>query len=117
MNDIERKMHDALNKLAKWRTVFASWQLGTRSREDAECQAVKDHRELSMLTRAEVTAVVSVLINKGLVTREELQSAITQECEFIDKAYEKRFPGFSTSLTGVHIKMPEAAETTKNWRP
>lgn len=33
---------DWLQRLGKWRTVFASWQLGTRSKNDPEAQAVRD---------------------------------------------------------------------------
>ena len=33
----------ALNVLAKWRTLLAGWQLGTRPKGDPECDAVSDH--------------------------------------------------------------------------
>jgi hypothetical protein len=33
----------ALQKLAKWRLIFAGWQLGTRLKGDPECDAVRDH--------------------------------------------------------------------------
>src|SRR5438067_1656730 len=39
----------ALNRLTKWRSVFCGWQLGTRSSTDPEAQAVRDHREATML--------------------------------------------------------------------
>ena len=105
----------ALNKLAKWRTVFASWQLGTRSDTDPECKAVKDHREATILLRAEVTALTGLMLRKGLATQEELQEAILEEATALDQAYERRFPGFSTSESGVHMKMPEAAETMRRF--
>jgi len=70
---LERKLSDALNKFAKWRTWFASWQLGTRSDHDGECSAVKDHREVTMLLRAEVNALTKVLIDKGVNDDHRLQ--------------------------------------------
>lgn len=58
MKTLEERLLAALNKLAKWRSVFAGWQLGTRLKEDPECQAVKDHREVTILLRAEVSALL-----------------------------------------------------------
>jgi hypothetical protein len=58
----------ALNILTKWRTIFAGWQLGTRPKGDPECDAVRDHRELSMILRAEVTAFTGLLREKGVFT-------------------------------------------------
>ena len=110
-------VNNVLQKLCKWRTVFAGWQLGTRSKEDPEAQAVRDHREVTMLLRAEVTALTSILIAKGVCTQEEFSLQVGIEAEYLDKAYEKKFPGFSTSLTGVEINVMEAAQTTKGWRP
>lgn len=61
MMDVNR----ILQKLCKWRSVFAGWQLGTRPDTDAECQAVRDHREVTMLMRAELSALTALLIEKG----------------------------------------------------
>jgi hypothetical protein len=104
---------DALNKLAKWRTVFASWQLGTRSDTDGECRAVKDHREVTILLRAEVTALTGLLIKKGLITAEQLDAAVQDEAGMLDRDYENKFPGFSTSQSGIHMQNPEALETIR----
>ena len=107
----------ALDKLAKWRSVFAGWQLGTRSDTDPECQAVRDHRELSMLMRAELTALFGVLIHKGIVTIEELQLEVADEAAALDKAYEKKFPGFKSTPDGMSVDVEVARETMKGWRP
>lgn len=109
--------HPILEKLTKWRNVFASWQLGTRDKEDPENQAVKDHRELTILLRAEMNAVTKLLLDKGAFTAEEFTLQVLEEALHLDKQYEAQFPGFSTSELGVYIKLPEALETTRNWRP
>jgi hypothetical protein len=62
---------DWLNRLAKWRTVFAGWQLGTRAKGDPESDAVRDHREATILQRAELTALTSLLIKKQIITAAE----------------------------------------------
>lgn len=104
---------EVLNKLAKWRNVFASWQLGTRSDTDGECRAVKDHRELSILLRAEVTALTGLLIKKGVITEAGFDAALMSEAGQLDQDYEQRFPGFSTDQAGVRMKLPEAGETMR----
>jgi hypothetical protein len=104
---------DILNKLAKWRNVFAAWQLGTRSNTDGECKAVKDHRELTILIRAELSALTSLLIKKGIITTDQFQAALTSEAGLLDQDYERKFPGFTTSQNGVHMQLPEAGDTMK----
>jgi len=113
MNSVE----SALNKLTKWRTVFAGWQLGTRSKGEPECDAVRDHRELSIVLRAEVTALVTLLIEKKVCTADEWATALEKEAIQLDKDYERRFPGFKTSEYGVDIDVLKAQDTTRGWKP
>ena len=110
---------DVLEKLCKWRSVFASWQLGTRLNTDDECNALKDHREVTILLRAEVNALTKVLLDKGIVTEDEWNNAVTEEAVYLDTRYEQKFPGFSTSLTGVDMDVARVRETMKrmNWKP
>jgi hypothetical protein len=109
---------DAMNKLAKWRTVLASWQLGTRLNTDAETNAVKDHREATLLLRAEVTALVIMLADKGVFTKPEFEEVLAREAELLDKSYERMFPGFRTDASGIIMDVEQARETMKrkNWR-
>lgn len=105
------EVYEVLNKLAKWRTVFASWQLGTRTDTDPECKAVKDHRECTIMLRAEVSALTQLLVDKGVLTVEEFQNQLIFEAGELDKHFQRAFPGFSVSQDGVNIAMPEAAKT------
>jgi hypothetical protein len=102
-----------LEKLTKWRNVFASWQLGTRPRDDGEIRALKDHRELTILLRAEVTALTGLLVESGVISAEDFAAALEDEAIQLDHDYEVRFPGFTTSLDGVSMQMPQAHETMK----
>lgn len=65
---------DALNRLAKWRTVFAGWQLGTRARGDPESDAVRDHREATIMLRAEVNALTA--LSSGRLAEMHYRSAL-----------------------------------------
>lgn len=88
----------ALNRLAKWRTVLAGWQLGTRAKGDPECDAVRDHREATLLLRVEVTALSQLLISKGVFTEQEWNEQIAAEAAYYSTALEKRFPGFTMGI-------------------
>lgn len=107
----------ALNKLTKWRNVFAGWQLGTRSVEDPECAAVRDHREVTILLRAESNVMLKLLVEKEIISLQEWHEAMTAEAKRLDDDYQKRFPGFRTTEYGLEINAALARDTTKGWRP
>jgi hypothetical protein len=108
---------DWINRVCKWRTVFAGWQLGSRPKGDPESDAVRDHRELSILMRCEISAIIAMLVEKGIVTAEELGERTNVEAEILSKVYEKAFPGFKAEEFGLSIDPKVAAETTKGWKP
>lgn len=110
-------MSSALNRLCKWRMVFTGWQLGTRAKGDPECDAVRDHRELSIICRAELTALTNLLIAKGVFTAQEHMAAVEAEAELLNKDYQRRFPGFRATDIGMDINTAIAADTMRGWRP
>jgi len=115
-HDLKQRCYDALNKLTKWRAVFAGWQLGTRSDSDPECKAVKDHREVTILLRVENTALLRLLVEKGIFTTEEFQQATIDEAELLNKDYEARFPGIKATDIGMQYDK-RAGETMRHWKP
>ncbi len=117
MANLSDKFRRASQRLAKWRSVFAGWQLGTRDEDDPECLAVRDHRETTILLRAELNAVIGLLVKKSVITGSEWLDALAAECELLNKDFESRFPGIHTTEYGVVFDMPEAAETMKSWKP
>lgn len=78
---------------------------------------MRDHRELTIMLRAEVTAIVSVLTTAGITTPEKFTRQVEIEARALDELFEQRFPGISTCEIGVNLKLPEAAETMRGWRP
>jgi hypothetical protein len=108
---------DWINRLAKWRTVFAGWQLGTRAKTDPECQAVRDHRESTMIQRAELSAISSLLIEKGVITEDEFLERLNLAAKDLEGLYQKRFPGAKADDTGLQIDVAVFRETTKSWKP
>ena len=108
---------DAVQRLCKWRNVFVSWQLGTRLKEDPVACAVRDHREVTILLRAEVSALTAMLVRKGVFTVDEFRQQLAEESEHLNKAYEQKFPGFTAELDGIHMQLPEAAATLRTFPP
>jgi hypothetical protein len=105
-----------LQRLTRWRAVFAGWQLGTRPLTDPETRAIRDHREVTMLMRAELSALVLMLIQKGVFTEAEYDEAYRVEAEFLEKSFERRFPGIKATDEGI-VMTPEAVETMRGWKP
>lgn len=105
----------AMEKFTKWRRVFAAWQTGNMTDNGPESKAIRDHRELSMLLRAEVNALTALLQLKGTFTDAEFAQQIIEETERLSKTFEEHFPGFKSSDYGMEITMPEAGETIKKW--
>jgi hypothetical protein len=108
------QLHESLNRLAKWRSLFAAWQLGTRSNTDPECAAVKDHREITILMRAELNGLVGLLVEKGVFTQEEFNEQMIEEAEHLNKVYSQRWPGAAATDMGMSYG-PEAAEWMKGF--
>ena len=106
----------ALNRLAKWRTLLAGWQLGTRPKGDPEGDAVRDHREATLIHRAELTALTGLLIRKGVFTEEEFSAEVETEADLLSESLSKRFPGVTATDHGLTIDR-RALPWMKGWKP
>jgi hypothetical protein len=116
----KKELRKILDKLVKWRSLLAGWQLGTRSDQDPECRAVRDHREVTLLLRAEVSALTGLLVKKNIISGQEWLDALYEEAMLLDQDMEKRFPGASTSELGLHFDLTRNAEIQswmKGWKP
>lgn len=107
----------ALNRLAKWRTIFTGWQLGTRSKFDPEAAAVRDAAESRLILRAEVSALVALLVQKEVITKEEWEAQLIFEADNLEGELERLFPGASASDEGMVLDPVVFAQTAKGWRP
>lgn len=167
-SELAQKCFNALNKATKWKSILTGWQVGSRPLGDPESDAVRDHREITILERleisalkqilvgvefsqeefnqaltiwsqgtdtskdgavqehravtislrVEISALIQVLFQKGILTLEDYQKALIQECEYLEMDYQKRFPGIESSDIGMHFyDVSKAAKTMKNWKP
>jgi hypothetical protein len=110
-------LHRSLNRLAKWRAHFAGWQLGTRPKGDPESDAVRDHREQTIILRAETTAIVGLLVKKGLITVDEFNDQLAEEADYLERAYQRRWPGAKASDDGMVYNPHEAFAWMQGWKP
>lgn len=108
--------HDALNRVAKWRTLLTGWQLGTRVKGDPEGDAVRDLQEARLLLRVEVSALAGLLIKKGVFTAFEWTEQLAFEAEALEALMEKRFPGIRATVDGLTIDLPAGMETMRRYR-
>jgi hypothetical protein len=109
----------ALNILAKWRALFAGWQLGTRPSTDPECNAIREHREATLLHRAELTAMGLALLDKKIITVREWERYLERAANDLCDALAARFPGVTANEHGLHIDPLEAQVwmTDMHWLP
>lgn len=107
----------ALNRLTKWRSIFAGWQLGTRPRGDPESEAVRDHREVTILLRADVNALTHLMVAKGIFSSEEFDRQIVIEAEHLEHLYEAKFPGAKAADDGMHITAQLVHPWMSRFRP
>lgn len=107
----------SLNRLTKWRAHFAGWQLGTRLKGDPESDAVRDHRELSMVMRAEITAIVGLLLKHGITTVDEFETQLAHEADALESSYQQRWPGARASDDGMVYDPVQAITWMQGWKP
>lgn len=116
MSQIDRTRR-ALNILTKWRVLLTGWQLGTRAKGDPEGDAVRDHREATLVLRAEVSNLNHLLIGKGVFTHEEYLAGLETAAKQLDEDLATRFPGVTASESGLHIDTTRATAWMGNWKP
>jgi hypothetical protein len=102
----------ALQKLCKWRSFFAGWQLGTRPIEEPGVRAVRDVSDRLLILRVEMTAMTALLIKKGIITAQEFEAEIDREATMLDRDYERDFGGFRTTQQGLLIYDQDLATQT-----
>lgn len=112
----QQRTMNALNVLAKWRVLFTGWQLGTRPKGDPEGDAVRDHREATIVLRAEMSALTGLLVKREIITHDEWLAALEREATALNADYERKFPGVTASLDGLTLDK-RTLPWMKGWRP
>lgn len=107
-----------LNRVCKWRSILTGWQLGTRPAGDPEAQAIRDQRDLLIVLRCEVSALVALLVKADVFSLRAWEAQLGDEADALDAGFRERFPGMESTEHGIAIVDPaKAAETMRGWRP
>jgi hypothetical protein len=109
----------ALNRLGKWRVHFTGWQLGTRAKGDPEGDAVRDHREATLMLRAEVSTLTALLLRKGAFTEDEWLTEIGGQADLLCLDLQERWPGVRATDDGLVLDVAEikTAGWMAGWKP
>jgi hypothetical protein len=104
---------EAVETLCKWRGVLAAWHLGEIGRHAPGVPAMRDLQESRLVTRVELSALMRVLIAKGIVTESEVQTQMGVEAWLLDQLYQTKFPGYRAVPEGVEMNLAVAEETRR----
>lgn len=108
-----------LQRLRRWPVLLASWQAG-RSRRviDPEFDAIRDHRERTLMLRAEVNALVTVLTDRGVLTEAGWAETVEAEARHLCDGLERAYPGVHSTADGLHFDMAaiQAAGWMRFWK-
>jgi len=113
---IKQAYDSAMKRLNAWGMLLTGRIAGTLRAEDPRSKGYRDLFQKLLVLRAEVNALTAVLVAKGVMTTEEFTAQITDEAEFLNLEYEKRFPGVRSTEAGLEVFDPKAAAAhMKGW--
>lgn len=101
------------NRLCKWRSLLSGWILGTRVDSDNQSQGMRDLQETRLLLRAEVSGLVRILVEKNIITIEELEEIFANEYAALSELLSDKFPGIRATDNGLRMDPVVAVETMK----
>lgn len=96
--------------------TFAGWQLGSRPKGDPECDAVRNASEARLIIRAEVTALIGLLIDKGVFTLDEFTAKLDAEADLLCMALEDRWPGVTATDIGLSYDLERVLPWMQGWK-
>lgn len=108
-------VQEAINRVAKWRTLLAGRHTGTTVRgtpEDIEGAAYRDLYEKLIVLRVEQSAVTRILVDKGLLDMPTYAAAMVEEANALERMYEAAWPGWRATDMGMEAHDPTLAAAT-----
>lgn len=106
----------AVNRLCRFKTVLARWQLGSGNLEsDPEFDAVCDQRALLLILRAEVNALLSLLVDTRIIKHEDFDRELQATANRDNTNLSLRFPGYYGTDEGLAVDVRIAEATNKKY--
>ncbi len=106
---------DWINRLGKWRSVLVGRLLGSRPDTDPQTIGYRRLVDQLHLRDLECAALIYLLIDKKVLTADEIKAEMQRKAQELCQQYQQEFPGFRASDIGMDIDVARAMETTKGW--
>lgn len=108
-NDTLRaELRRAAQRLRQFGRLAASRLFGTLPTTSGRYKAVVDEWERSLLLRAEMNALVLLLVDKKVVTSAEWTARVVEEIRALADAHQKLWPELTTDEVGIHVHDAQA---------
>jgi hypothetical protein len=86
--------------------------LGATPPDDAGAE-LRGLLDMRLTLCAEVSALTALLIERGVITADDLNNQVAIEADYLAAALARRYPGFEATDGGLSMRMPQAAETMR----
>jgi hypothetical protein len=110
---LEERLDRILNRLCKWRSVFAGWKFGTTDAKAGPVRCFRDQMDDRLTSRAELSALTQLLICKGVFTQEEYVDQVEIEANAMHAFLEHKFDGARATEEGIAMDVPRFHATTQ----
>lgn len=112
-NELEERRDSILNRLCKWRSVFAGWKFGTADNKSGPVRCFRDQMDDRLVSRVELSAIAQLLIDKGVFTNEEFVDQLEIEANAMHGFLENKFEGARATSQGIAMDTQRFLETCK----
>lgn len=110
-----RNVPDWVVRLQRWPIGLIGEFTGTRTDKDPQARAARRWIRRLLMTQAEQLATFSLLMDKGVFTKEEYLDAFQKAARTLCMELEGQFPGLKARDDGISIDIAKAHETMKDW--
>lgn len=99
--DHETRMMLALMRLRQFARYAVGRITGTTNTENGAFKQLREMEECRHYQRVEINALTSLLIDRGLVTSEEIQKRVADEADAYEKGLRKLWPEINPNEEGT----------------
>jgi hypothetical protein len=100
---LNAEIRRAAQRLRQFGRLAASRLFGTLPNTSGRYKAVVDEWERSLFTRAELSGLARLMIEKGVFTRAEWAATTIEEYRALADACEKSWPELRVDELGIHV--------------
>lgn len=117
---LTEKLRTAAQRLRQFGRLSASRMFGTLLATDGRYKAVVGMEERGLFARAELNALVRLLVDKGVFTEAEWTERVAAEMEHLAAEHAKQWPELRAEPDGIHVHdLPRHAKRSRDerWPP